>query len=233
MFETEIKKRKSVIEALSLDYNSSMYKKKPIFAIVKRIFDIFSSFLGIVLLSWFLILMILIILIVDKQAPFYAHERIGKNGKKFKMLKFQTMNSKEKRPLEEILTPEQLEEYKKEYKITDDPRITKLGKFLRKTSIDELPQLFNIFVGQISVVGYRAVVKKELEEKYNEEERKLLLKTKPGLTGFWTSHGRSDIPYDERKKMELYYCYKRNMWLDIRIIWHTFLRVLFKSGEAK
>lgn len=232
MFETEIKNRKSVIEALSLDYNSSMYKKKPIFAFVKRLFDICSSFLGIVLLSWFFILMILIILIVDKQNPFYAHERIGKNGKKFKMLKFQTMNSKEKRPIEEILTPEQLEEYRTEYKITNDPRVTKLGKFLRKTSIDELPQLFNIFAGQISVVGYRAIVSKELEEKYNEEERKLLLKTKPGLTGFWTSHGRSDIPYDERVKMELYYCYKRSLWLDIRIIWHTFIR-LFKSGEAK
>ena len=224
--------RKSVKEALSLEYDAGMYKNKPVFSFIKRLFDIVSSFLGIVLLSWLFLIISLLILIIDHQAPFYAHTRVGKNGKTFKMLKFQSMNSREKRPLEEILTPEQLEEYKTEYKITNDPRITKIGKFLRKTSLDELPQLFNIFVGQLAVVGYRAVVPDELSKMYNEKERELLLLTKPGLTGFWTSHGRSNISYEERKKMELYYCYKRSIWMDIRIIWHTFFR-LFKSGEAK
>ncbi len=229
----EVDKRKSVIEAKSLNYTSDMYKKKPIYAFVKRLFDFISSLLGIIILSPIFLIVIILILLIDHQNPFYAHRRIGKNGKEFKMLKFQSMNSKDKRPLEEILTPEQLEEYRTEYKITNDPRVTKLGKFLRKTSLDELPQLFNILTGKLSVVGYRAIVKKELEEKYTEDEQKLLLKTKPGLTGFWTSHGRSDVPYNERVKLELYYCYKRGLWFDVRIIWHTFLRVIFKSGEAK
>lgn len=229
----DYKHRKSVQEALSLEYNQTMYKKKPFFAFFKRIFDIISSFCGIIILSPIFIIICLLILIVDKQCPFYAHKRIGKNGKPFKMLKFQSMNSRDKRPIEEILTPEQLEELRTEYKVTNDPRVTKLGRFLRKTSIDELPQLFNIFCGQISVVGYRAIVERELNEKYTEEERKLLLKTKPGLTGFWTSHGRSDVPYDERVKLELYYCYKRGVWLDTRIIWHTALHVVCRQGEAK
>ena len=225
--------RKSVIESLSLTYTSSMYKRKPLFAFAKRIFDIVSSIIAILLLSPLFIIISLLILIFDHHCPFYVHKRIGRYGKEFGMLKFQSMNSKDKRPIEEIFTPEQLEEYKTEFKVTDDPRVTRIGRFLRKTSIDELPQLFNILLGQMSVVGYRAVVRTELLEKYNKEEQKLLLKTKPGLTGFWTSHGRSNIPYEERAKMELYYCYKRNMWLDIRIIWHTFLHVIFKQKEAK
>ena len=229
----EVKNRKSVQEALSLEYNVNMYKRKPVFAFFKRLFDILSSLIGIVLLSWLFIIVIVLILIFDKQNPFYAHERVGKNGKHFKMLKFQSMNSRDKRKLEDILTPEQLQEYKTEYKITDDPRVTKLGRILRKTSLDELPQLFNIFVGQLSVVGYRAIVQTELDEKYTKEEKELLLKTKPGLTGFWTSHGRSDVPYNERIKMELYYCYKRGWLLDFRILWHTFFRVIFHSQEAK
>lgn len=230
----ELEKRKSVIEAKSLEYDSSMYKMKPFFALCKRLVDIITALLVLVLFSWLYIIIILLILIIDKQNPFYAHERVGKNGKPFKMLKFQTMNSKDKRPLEEILTPEQLEEYKTEYKITNDPRITKLGKFLRKTSLDELPQFINILLGDMALVGYRAIVQTELDEKYNEEEKKLLLKMKPGLTGFWTSHGRSNVPYDERKKLELYYGYKHGFLLDVRILWHTALRVIFSGDkEAK
>lgn len=227
----DVKQRKSVKEALSLNYTSDMYKRKIFYSIIKRLFDFFSSLLGIIILSPIFLIVIILKLLIDHQAPFYAHKRVGKNGKEFKMIKFQSMR-KDNRPIEEILTPEQLEEWRTEYKVTNDPRVTKLGKFLRKTSIDELPQLFNVLVGTLSVVGYRAVVKKELEEKYSEEEQKLLLKTRPGITGFWTSHGRSDIPYNERVKLELYYCYKRSLWLDFRILWHTFLR-LFKSGEAK
>lgn len=227
----DVKQRKSVKEALSLNYTSDMYKRKIFYSIIKRLFDFFSSLIGIIILSPIFLIVIILKLLIDHQEPFYAHKRVGKNGKEFKMIKFKSMR-KDDRPIEEILTPEQLEEWRTEYKVTNDPRVTKLGKFLRKTSIDELPQLFNVLVGSLSVVGYRAVVKKELEEKYSEEEQKLLLKTRPGITGFWTSHGRSDIPYNERVKLELYYCYKRSLWLDFRILWHTFLR-LFKSGEAK
>lgn len=223
--------RKSVKEALSLDYNVSMYKKKPIYSFIKRLFDIFSSGLAIILFSWLFIIIAILVKCSSKGPVLYGHKRIGKNGKEIKIWKFRSMRQ-DNRPIEEVLTPEQLEEWKRDYKVTDDPRVTKIGKFLRKSSLDELPQLFNIFIGQISVVGYRPVIKEELESKYSEEEQKLLLKTKPGLTGFWASHGRSDTSYEDRVKMELYYCYKRSIWLDIRILWHTVIGV-FRHDGAK
>lgn len=102
----------------------------------------------------------------------------------------------DQRPLEEILTPEQMEEWKRDFKITNDPRVTKIGKILRKTSLDELPQLWNIFVGQMSVVGWRPILQDELD-RYTKDEQELLLKVRPGLTGYWASHGRSDTTYEE------------------------------------
>lgn len=225
-----MKQRKSVVEALSLNYNASMYKKKPIFSFCKRLFDIISSLLGLIILSPIFLIIIILVKIDSKGPAFYGHERIGKNGKTIKVLKFRSMKL-DSRPLEEILTAEQLEEYKRDFKVTNDPRITRVGKFLRKTSLDELPQLVNIFLGQMSVVGWRPILQEELD-RYSKDEQGLLLKVKPGLTGYWASHGRSDIDYKDRIKMELYYPYKRGFWLDIRILWHTLIGV-FKHEGAK
>lgn len=221
---------KSVNEALSLEYSLKMYKRKPFFSFIKRLFDIISSALAlIILLPLFLILIILVKL--DSKGPaFYGHKRIGKNGKEFKVWKFRSMRI-DSRPLEEILTQEQLEEWKRDFKITNDPRVTRIGKILRKTSLDELPQLWNIFVGQMSVIGWRPILQEELD-KYSKDEQSLLLKVKPGLTGYWASHGRSDTSYEDRIKMELYYAYKRSLWLDIRIVFHTVIGV-FKAEGAK
>lgn len=225
-----MKQRKSVIEALSLDYNPLMYKKKPIFSFCKRLFDIISSLLALIILSPIFLIIIILVKIDSKGPAFYGHKRIGKNGKTIKVLKFRSMKL-DSRPLEEILTAEQLEEYKRDFKVTNDPRITRIGKFLRKTSLDELPQLVNIFLGQMSVVGWRPILQEELD-RYSKDEQGLLLKVKPGLTGYWASHGRSDIDYKDRIKMELYYPYKRGFWLDIRILWHTLIGV-FKHEGAK
>ncbi len=225
-----MKQRKSVVEALSLDYNASMYKRKPIFSFCKRLFDIISSLLGLIILFPTFLIFIIVIKLDSKGPAFYGHERIGKNGKTFKVLKFRSMEM-DSRPLEEILTKEQLEEWEREFKVTNDPRITRVGKFLRKTSLDELPQLINILLGQMSVVGWRPILQVELD-RYNKDEQELLLKVKPGLTGYWASHGRSDIEYKDRIKMELYYPYKRGFWLDIRILWHTLIGV-FKHEGAK
>lgn len=145
-------KRKSVQEALSLEYNVKMYKRKPIFSFIKRLFDILSSGLGLIILSPLFLLLIILVKIDSKGPAFYGHKRLGKNGKMFKVWKFRSMVV-DQRLLEEILTPEQMEEWKRDFKITNDPRVTKIGKILRKTSLDELPQLWNIFVGQMSVVG--------------------------------------------------------------------------------
>lgn len=225
-----MKQRKSVIEALSLDYNPSMYKKKPVFSFCKRLFDIISSLLALIILSPIFLILIILIKIDSKGPAFYGHKRVGKNGKTIKVLKFRSMKL-DSRPLEEILTAEQLEEYKRDFKVTNDPRITRIGKILRKTSLDELPQLVNIFLGQMSVVGWRPILQEELD-RYSKDEQGLLLKVRPGLTGYWASHGRSDIDYKDRIKMELYYPYKRGFWLDIRILWHTLIGV-FKHEGAK
>ena len=221
--------RKSVKESLSIEYNISLYKKKPIFSFFKRLFDIISSFLGLILLSWLFLIVAILVKFSIRGPIFYAQYRVRKNGKMFKIWKFRTRVIGD-RPLEEILTLEQLEEYRRDFKITNDPRVTKIGNVLRKTSLDELPQLLNIFVGQMSVVGWRPITQEELERYGDNKE--LLLKVKPGLTGYWASHGRSNIDYLDRIKMELYYSVKRSIWLDIRIIWHTMIGV-FRSEGAK
>ena len=226
----EMNERKSIKESMSMTYDVSMYRRKPIFAFVKRLFDIILSLTAIILLSWLFIILMIIIPFSVKASPLFGHKRYGRGGKIIKVWKFRSMVN-DPRPIEEIFTPEQLEEYRKEFKVTDDPRVTKLGKFLRKTSLDELPQLFNILIGNMSIVGWRPIIKDEVD--LYGDNKELLFKVKPGLTGYWASHGRSVIEYDKRIKMELYYCVKRSLWLDIRIIWHTALRTVFKSEEAK
>ena len=139
---------KIVTKSLNMEYNISMYHRKPIFAFIKRFFDILLSFIALVLLSWLFIILAICVKCSSKGPVFYGHKRLGRNGKEFKVWKFRSMVV-DNRPLEEILTPEQLEEYKRDFKVTNDPRITKVGKFLRKTSLDELPQLFNILVGNL------------------------------------------------------------------------------------
>lgn len=133
--------------------------------------------------------------------------------------------------LEDMLTPEQLEEYKKEFKINNDPRITKIGKFLRKTSLDELPQLFNILKGELSVIGPRPVVAEELEM-YGESERAKFLSVKPGLTGYWQAYARNNATYEsgERQRMELYYVDHACIWFDIKILLKTVISVFTRNG---
>jgi lipopolysaccharide/colanic/teichoic acid biosynthesis glycosyltransferase len=193
----------------------------------KRFFDIVIS--AFVLFSSFpmLILIGIIIKITSNGPAIYTHRRIGRKGKIINVLKFRTMNN-DNRPLEEILTDEQLDEYKKNYKIKDDPRVTKFGKFLRRTSLDELPQLINIIKGDMSIVGPRPIVLNEL--KLYGENKELLLSVRPGLTGYWASHGRSDTTYDERIKMELYYVKNVSFWLDIKIIFLTAINVITGKG---
>ena len=222
--------RKSVRESLSMEYSVALYKRKPIFSFCKRLFDVLSSGLALIIFSWLFLIIAILVKCSSKGPVFYGHKRVGKKGKMFKVWKFRSMRN-DPRPLEEILTPEQLEEYKRDFKITNDPRVTKIGKILRKTSLDELPQLWNIFIGQMSVVGWRPILQEELE-RYTEEQKQLLLKVRPGLTGYWASHGRSDISYEDRIKMELYYPAKRGFWLDTRILYHTAIGV-FKGDGAK
>ena len=200
---------------------------RKVYLVVKRFFDFTISLFVLISSIPFLMLIALLVKLTSKGNVLYTHRRIGKDGKIIYVYKFRTMND-DKRPLEDILTEEQLEEYKSNYKITNDPRVTKFGKFLRRTSIDELPQLFNIIKGDMSIVGPRPIILDEL--KLYKENKELLLSIRPGLTGYWASHGRSDTTYEERIKMELYYVKNVSLWLDIKIIILTFINVLTGKG---
>jgi len=197
---------------------------------VKRTFDIVSSTLLILIFSWLYIILAIVVKCSDGGKVFYKHERVGKNGKTIYISKFRSMK-KNADKLEDMLTPEQLEQYRREYKIDNDPRITKVGNFLRKTSLDELPNIFAIFKGDISVIGPRPLMREEVEEKYGDQAAKLL-SVKPGMIGWWAANGRSNTTYEsgERQKLELYYVDHCSIWLDIKIVFKTIISVFKRTG---
>lgn len=216
------------IQKIEATVDSAFYfKSKPVYSFFKRFFDILLSFLAIVVFSWLLLIIFILIKCTSKGPAIYKHKRIGKHGKPFNLLKFRTMKY-DTRPLEQQLTPEQLHQFYTEFKVDNDPRITKIGRFLRKTSLDELPQLFNIFVGQMSIVGPRPILDIETD-KYGLT-RNVLLSVRPGLTSYWACHGRSNVDYSERINMELYYIKHRSLWFDFKIICSTFVHVLTREG---
>lgn len=207
-------------------YKEVLTKKTP-YKVVKRITDVILSSIALVILSPIFLFIALAIKIESKGPVFFLHTRIGKEGKIIKIYKFRTMveNAEE---LIKKFTPEQMKEYKENYKLTDDPRITKVGRFLRKTSLDELPQLINIIKGELSIIGPRPVIQEELE-KYGPNAKKFLSIT-PGLTGYWAANGRSSTTYEERMKMELYYVDNMSFVLDLKVFFKTILSVLKREG---
>lgn len=196
---------------------------------VKRILDVFLSILGLIIFSPLFIIISIIVKIDSKGPIFFAHERIGKDGKTIKIYKFRTMceNADE---MKNAFTEKQKQEFEKSFKLNDDPRITKVGKFLRKSSLDELPQLVNILKGEMSLIGPRPIVEEELK-KYGNQSSKFLRAT-PGLTGLWQTKGRSKTTYEKRMEMELYYVDNRSLQLDAKIFFRTF-KSLFEKGVAK
>lgn len=202
---------------------------------MKRFLDIAGSLLGIIVLSPVMLLTSLLIKL-DSVGPVFADTpmRVGLNGKLFKMHKFRSMVVGAHKMLQK--DPKLLKEYKQNsYKIMDDPRVTKIGKIIRKFSIDELPQLFNILKGEMSLVGPRAYYPFELEEqqqKYpqTEEHVKVILTAKPGLTGIWQTSGRSEINFDKRVEMDAKYVEKQSIIYDIWLILMTIPAVLTRRG---
>lgn len=207
-------------------YTEVLTKKKP-YKVIKRLTDVILSSIALVVLLPVFAIIALAIKIESKGPVFFKHTRIGKNGKIIKIYKFRSMviNAEE---LIKKFTPEQMKEYKENYKLTDDPRITKVGKFLRKTSLDELPQLINIIKGELSIIGPRPVIQEELE-KYGPNTQKFLSVT-PGLTGYWAANGRSSTTYEERMEMELYYVDNMSLSLDLKVFFKTFSAVIKKEG---
>ncbi len=197
---------------------------------VKRAFDICSSGLVLLLLSWLYLILAVVVKCSDGGPVFYRHKRVGKGGKEILLPKFRSMKPNADR-LEDMLTPEQLGQYRREYKMDDDPRVTKLGRFLRRTSLDELPNVWAIFTGRISVIGPRPLMREEVEEKYGKDADKLL-SVKPGMIGWWAANGRSNATYESgaRQKLELYYVDHCSCLLDLKIIFKTVVCVFKRTG---
>lgn len=195
---------------------------------IKRIMDITGSLLGLFILSLLFVVVAVLIKIEDPKGPiFFSQLRVGKNGKEFKMYKFRSMVSDAENKLSELLKYNEVTGAM--FKMKDDPRITKVGKFLRKTSIDELPQLWNVLIGDMSLVGPRPPLPREVDE-YNDYQKQRLLVT-PGCTGLWQVGGRSNIGFEEMVELDLYYISHRSNLLDIKIILKTF-KVLLGSNDA-
>lgn len=196
--------------------------------ILKRFFDFIFALIALVIISPFFIVLMILVKLTSKGPIFYKHLRVGKFNKRFYLLKFRTMNVSNK-ALSEIFTPSQMEEYKIYSKVKNDPRITRFGKFLRRSSLDELPQLFNILKGQMSFVGPRPMTLEEIE-KIDLEDRGLFLKYVPGLTGYWAVNGRSSVSFKKRIELEMFYVNNWSLWLDIKIFFKTFF-VFFRNSE--
>ena len=224
--------QEQVLEEVLVDEWYDTEKEKPIFFFIKRCIDIILSLLGLIILSPVFLLIAILIKKEDHGNVFYKHKRIGHMNKDIYIYKFRSMTNKYKTFDEfyQTLSDEQKQEWDENFKLENDPRITKIGNFLRKTSLDELPQIINILKGDMSVIGPRPVVNDEIE-KYGNQKAKFL-SVKPGLTGYWQVNGRSNTTYEERMKMELYYVANCSLWLDIKIFFKTFITVFKKEGAV-
>ena len=215
-------------EAIAIDFSDVLVKESILYSVTKRLIDIVGSLCGIILLSpLFLIVAILIKLEDPKGKVFFAQERNGRYPKTFKMYKFRSMVHNAEELLKDLM--DRNEQTGPVFKINDDPRITKVGKFIRKTSIDELPQLFNVLKGDMSLVGPRPPIPHEVDQ-YNSYQMQRLA-VKPGLTCIWQVSGRNNIGFDEWVEMDIEYIKTRNLWLDIKLIFKT-VGVLFGDDNA-
>lgn len=212
------------------DSTTSMRRMTKVEYFIKRVIDITGSIIGLILTAPIFFLIGISYLFEKERGPvFFKQRRVGWNGQIFYIYKFRTMviNAEKKLKENKLL-------YKKyvanNYKLEpyEDPRITKLGKFLRRTSLDELPQLINVLKGEMSLVGPRPVVEEELKEYKNK--RNQFLSVKPGVTGYWQISGRSNVGYPERVELELYYVYNQSILFDIKILYKTFMVVLTNKG---
>ncbi|MGP7818695.1 sugar transferase [Niallia sp. 01092] len=194
----------------------------------KRILDICCALIGIMLLGIIFIIVSVLIKVEDpKGRIFFKQTRIGKNGKEFNMYKFRSMVHNAEELLKGLLDKNEISGAM--FKMKDDPRITKIGKFIRKTSIDELPQLWNVLKGDMSIVGPRPPLPREVQE-YTEYDKQRLLVT-PGCTGLWQVSGRNSVGFHEMVELDLEYMQKRNIVFDVKIIVKTVI-VLFGSKNA-
>ncbi len=202
-------------------------QEKPVYDFIKRVFDILLSGLAIILLSP-LLLGLAIAVRSDGGPAIYSQRRVGKNGKRFRIYKFRSMcvNADSPEMLAKLAAMNEMDG--PAFKIKNDPRITKVGRFIRRTSMDELPQLFNIFVGDMTIVGPRPPLESEVRQ-YTEYQMQRL-QVKQGLTCYWQCSGRNNINFDEWVELDLKYIRERSLWTDIKILFRTIPAVLSGDG---
>jgi undecaprenyl-phosphate galactose phosphotransferase len=206
-------------------------KKNIFYLIIKRFFDIIVSIIGLILtIPIYIIIKLCYVFTGDFSSIIYAHTRVGKNGKLFKLYKFRSMVKDADKKLEEMLKKDKelAKEWKANHKLEDDPRITGIGKFIRKSSLDECPQFFNVLKGDMSLVGPRPLIEGELDE--YKGNHKIYESVRPGITGWWAVNGRSCINNKQRLELEYYYCKNCGICLDIKCIIKTIGAVLCGKG---
>ena len=198
--------------------------------LAKRIFDLVATVVGGLLILPILLILAVLVGIDNKGRIIFAHRRVGRKGKLFPCYKFQSMVPDAQERLEEYLAknPEVRKEWEESFKLTNDPRVTKLGAFLRKTSLDELPQLWNVLMGDMSLVGPRPIVTKEIE-RYGDYIREYYM-VPPGITGMWQVNGRSDTTYEERVAMDTWYVRNWSVWIDLVYLFKTIKTVFTGKG---
>lgn len=217
----EVKKKVSALSSV----------RELVYLFVKRCFDIVCGLIGVVcLVPLIVIVKIVNICNKDFDSIFYFQKRIGKDGKEFKLYKFRSMVVNADEILEQTLKNDKkiAEEWKKYQKFENDPRITKIGNILRKTSLDEAPQFINILKGDMSMIGPRPLVPGELDSHNGNHE--IYESVRPGITGWWACNGRSATTYEERLDLEYYYVKNRSLWLDIKCVFKTISAVICKKG---
>lgn len=209
-----------------------IYKmRRLVYFTIKNLFDVVCSIIALLfLIPLAIFVKIAYLLSGDTKSIFFTQKRIGRNGREFDFYKFRSMVPDADKVLKELLANDKklAKEYKINKKLKDDPRITKIGKFLRKTSLDEFPQFINVLKGDMSIIGNRPYLpreKKDMKKYFNK-----IVKTTPGITGYWQVSGRSNTTFVERLKLESYYSKHANFIMDIKIFFKTFAVVIFKKG---
>ena len=201
-------------------------QKKPVYDFFKRVFDLVMASLGLIILSPVFLVVSIAIRAEDGGKAIYKQTRLTKGGKEFTMYKFRSMCVDAESKLDSLMDRNEMTG--PAFKIADDPRITKVGKFIRKTSIDELPQLLNILKGEMSIVGPRPPLPREVAQYSDWDWGRLAVK--PGLTCYWQVSGRSDVSFDEWMRLDLKYVEEQGLWTDLKILFKTVAVVLRGDG---
>lgn len=215
------------MEEKQLEVESESSVEFSLYEAIKRLIDIICSFVGILVLSPLFIIIAIIVKFTSKGPVFFSQKRVGKNGKEFAMYKFRSMVVNAEELKEKLATQNEMSGPM--FKMKDDPRVTKVGKFIRKTSIDELPQLWNVLKGDMSLVGPRPSLPKEVAQ-FDKWMHKRL-EVKPGLTCYWQVSGRNNIDFEDWMKLDIKYVDERSTWIDIKLIFKT-VGVLFGDKNA-